>query len=103
MYQLSAAAAFQVEVLMALLFVFDVLIAGACFAVNDEFPHSSCLNKAVKLAINGRHTNGRADRTEIVVDFLRAGVLVLIIYKEIKKFFLLCRIITRIFFHIITR
>jgi hypothetical protein len=89
MYQLSAAAAFQVKMLLTFLLVVNILIAGACFAVNDEFPHSTGFNKAVKLTVNSRHTHRRVDRTEIIVDFLCTGVIVLIIYKEVKQFFLL--------------
>ena len=61
MYQLTAAAAFQMKMLVTFLIVFDILIAGACFAVNYKFADSSRFNKAVELAVNSCQTDGRAD------------------------------------------
>lgn len=65
MNKFTAAEAFQMKMLAAFLFVFDVLIARACFAVYHEFTHASRFNEAVELAVNGSSSDGSAFGTQI--------------------------------------
>ena len=50
--ELTAAKAFEVEMLMALLFSVDILIAGSGLAVKGVLPDSACFNELVELTVD---------------------------------------------------
>ena len=60
MYELSAAYAFKVEMLAAFVLIFDVLVARAGLAVDDEFADNSRFHELVELAVDSRSSERRA-------------------------------------------
>lgn len=56
--ELAAVKAFQVEVVMAALFLVDVLEAGAGLAVEGILPDSALFHQSVELAVYGSHAHG---------------------------------------------
>ena len=99
-YQFTAVQAFEVEMLTALVLIFDVLIAGTGLAVDDKFAHTSRLYEFVELTVYGSGTERRPLRREVSTDLLNSGMLVLVIDKEIDEFFLLFGVISGFSFHI---
>lgn len=97
-YEFSAAEALQVEMLHAFLIIFDILIAGAGFAVDDKFPHQSRLHQTVKLAVDRGSTYGSSLRAEICANFLNAGVLLTVADEKVHQLFFLGGIISRFLF-----
>ena len=96
-YKFSAAQTFQVEMFLTFLIIFDILITGAGFSVDDKFPYQPGFHQPVKLTINRGSAHGSAFGAEICAYFLNAGVLFSVAYEKVHQLFFLRGVITRFF------
>ena len=60
MYQPAAAKTFQMEMAAALLFIFDILIAGAGLSVESILADKPLFNKSVELSVASCNSHRRA-------------------------------------------
>ena len=76
--QLFAPDAFEVKMIAAAVLIVDILIAGACLAVDDIFADHALFDQLVKPAIDSCRSEGGALFSHICTDSLHIDVLVLV-------------------------
>ena len=94
MYKFSAAYAFQMKMLTAILIFVDILITSSRFSVDRIFSYDALFNKFIELTIYSRRPYRSSLRGQKSTDFLNIRMLFFIINKKRQKFLLLSCIVS---------
>ncbi len=93
-YQFAADETFQVEMLMAVFFLVDELIAGTGFAVEGIFSDGAGFDEFIQLAVDSSNAQVGAFGSKISADLLDVSMFVFIFNEIIEELFFLFSIIT---------